>query len=185
VRQSLDAADYFSGFRGTAIGDALAAAVDLARATVSGTPDPTVSPIALTTGSSDGPVSILFLSDGTQTRGELEPLQGAQRASNARIPVYTIALGTPGGTLKDNFGGPGSRAVPPDPETLKAIASRTGGKFFDARSSDALRSAYADLGSKLGRAPAREELTSECLLAAALLLLAAGIASRPWVPRLP
>ena len=45
------------------------------------------------------PVSILFLSDGHQTRGLLQPLEGAARAKAAGIPVYTIALGTPNGAL--------------------------------------------------------------------------------------
>ena len=73
----------------------------------------------------------------------------------------------------------------PDPETLRAIAKTTGGKFFEARSQKAVRSAYASLGSHLGRVPGRSELTSRFVLLAAILLVLAGIVSRPWVPRLP
>src|SRR5207249_4129106 len=92
--------------------------------------------------STRGLVSVLFLSDGAQTRGDLLPLQGADRAKAAGIPIYTVALGTPGGTLSrdPNFGnggggfpsggggggfGFGSIPVPPDPGTLRAIADRT------------------------------------------------------------
>ena len=86
------------------------------------------------------------------------------------------------------FGGSGRRGgipVPPDPATLGAIARLTGGKFFNARSSDALQSAYKELGSKLGRVKGRKEVTNEVVFLAALALLAAGILSALWAPRLP
>ena len=41
--------------------------------------------------------AILLLSDGAQTAGILQPFEGAQRATTAKIPVYTVALGTPDG----------------------------------------------------------------------------------------
>jgi Ca-activated chloride channel family protein len=75
--------------------------------------------------------------------------------------------------------------VPPDPATLSAIAKLTGGRFFTARSSDALQSAYKELGSKLGRVPGHKEVTNELLALAALVLLAAGVLSARWAPRLP
>jgi Ca-activated chloride channel family protein len=75
--------------------------------------------------------------------------------------------------------------VAPDPATLRAIAQRTGGKFFAARSEKTLRSAYAGLGSRLGRTPANREVTSLFVLLAALLLVSAGVVSRLWAPRLP
>jgi Ca-activated chloride channel family protein len=75
--------------------------------------------------------------------------------------------------------------VPPDPETLRAIATTTGGKFFAARSAEALRAAYTNLGSELGRKPGRTEITYAFLAAAAGLLLAAGLLSAAWSPRLP
>ncbi|MDX6514739.1 MAG: Ca-activated chloride channel [Gaiellaceae bacterium] len=191
VRQSLDFAESFSGFGGTAIGDALDAAVTLARQTVPGIPTSTVQTIAFTSSTPSSPVTILFLSDGHQTRGVLQPLEGAQRAKVAEIPVYTISLGTPGGTLdRGQFGAPGGfgggrLSVAPDPATLRAIAQTTGGKFFAARSTKALRAAYTSLGSHLGRVRAQQELTARFVLLAALLLAAAGIVSRPWAPKLP
>ena len=62
-----------------------------------------------------------MLSDGAQTRGTLQPLEGADRAKSYGIPVYTVALGTPNGVI--NRGG-FSRPVPPDPVTLRQIAQR-------------------------------------------------------------
>src|SRR5438034_5529482 len=194
VREGLiDIADY-GGFGGTAIGDAVAAAVELGQEAVSGKGD--LASTAAPTGSARGLVSILFLSDGAQTRGDLFPLEGAQRAKAAGIPVYTVALGTPNGVLDlgSGFGGGGGgfgggfggpRRVPPDPETLRAIAQTTGGQFFEAKSSKSLNKAYAKLGSKLGRKPAKTEVTYEFLAAAAGLLVAAGLLSGAWAPRLP
>ena len=48
-----------------------------------------------------------------------------------------------------------------------------------------MRSAYSNLGSLIGRKAVQQEITSRFVLLAALLLLAAGIVSRPWAPRLP
>jgi Ca-activated chloride channel family protein len=217
VRQALDGADFFYASRGTAIGDALALSVDVGQQAVGNptSPPPGVivySPPAGQTGtrsfassssfaaaSANGLVSILFLSDGKQTRGELLPLEGAQRAKDAKIPVFTIALGTPNGTLdrsRAGFGGGGGGffggggaldriPVPPDPATLRAIARSTGGQFFAARDAKALGSAYEKLGSRLGRTPGKREITNLFLAAAAAALVAAGVLSVLWSPRLP
>jgi Ca-activated chloride channel homolog len=198
VRKALDTIQWFPSFGGTAIGDALAAAVTLGQQAVGGQNG---NLAAVTTAPPDtqtqGLASILFLSDGAQTRGELEPLDGAERARAAGIPVYTVALGTANGSL--NFGGgPGGNGypspspfggrrvpVPPDPDTLRAIAVRTGGQFFAARNAKSLQAAYSKLGSRLGRKPGRSEITYGFLAAAALLLVAAGLLSAFWSPRLP
>jgi Ca-activated chloride channel family protein len=211
VREALDNADYFFVGRGTAIGDALALAVDVGQQSIgkptSAPPDVIVyrpggyegkrsfaSSTSFAASSKGSPVSILFVSDGKQTRGELLPLEGAQRAHDARIPVFTVALGTPNGTLDRAraFGGGGGGGfdfgrmpVPPDPATLRAIATTTGGQFFPARSAEALSAAYAKLGSRLGRTPGKREVTDAFLAAAAAALIAAGVLSALWSPRLP
>ncbi len=194
VRSSVDALGTFPEAPGTAIGDALAAATQLAQTTLAdgsaASAEGSASTPAPATGSAGAsthpPVTVLFLSDGSQTRGLLQPLEGAARAKAARIPVYTIALGTPEGTITRYFGGfERTIPVPPDPQTLSAIAEETGGKFFDARSAIAVRSAYAHLGSTLGRVPGHKEITYAFLAAAAALLAAAGLLSTLWAPRLP
>jgi Ca-activated chloride channel family protein len=197
VRKSLDTIEWFPSFGGTAIGDALAAAVKLGQQAVGGQNGSLASAVAAAPDTqTKGLVSILFLSDGAQTRGDLEPLDGADRARAAGIPVYTVALGTPNGTLTfgggGGGGGPGPNPfgdrrvpVPPDPATLKAIADRTGGEFFAAQSAKSLQSAYSKLGSRLGRKPGKSEITYGFLAAAAVLLLAAGVLSALWSPRLP
>jgi Ca-activated chloride channel family protein len=192
VRQALDTIEWYPSFGGTAIGDALAEAVRLGQEAVGAGNGNLASTTTAPKESTHGLVSILFLSDGAQTRGTLLPLEGADRAKQAGIPVYTVALGTPNGTLQ--FGGQGfpggfgfsrSVPVPPDPATLRAIANHTGGQFFEARSAKSLRAAYSRLGSRLGRKPGTSEITFAFLLAAAGLLIGAGILSAAWSPRLP
>lgn len=173
VRDAIDALGTFSGRGGTAIGDALAAAVTL------GSRDVVAPPRA---GPSDA-VSILFLSDGEQTRGNLLPLQGAERARKAGFRVYTVALGTALGELILGEGQVVS--VPPDPDTLRAVARLTGGEFFAATSAAKTNRAYAKLGTTLGRTRADRDVTFVFVAAAAVLLLGATGLSIVRSPILP
>ena len=199
VRQALDTIQWYPSFGGTAIGDALAEAVRLGQEAAGGGNGNLASVTPAASRTTQGLVSILFLSDGAQTRGQLLPLEGADRARDAGIPVYTVALGTPNGTLQFGGGGPPrppqgfpngfgfgrNVPVPPDPATLHAIANRTGGQFFAARDAESLKSAYSKLGSRLGRKPGKTEVTYGFLALAAGLLVAAGLLSAAWSPRLP
>src|SRR5439155_18701013 len=106
VREALDTIQYFPSYGGTAIGDALAAAVTLGQQAVNGVNGNLAAVTSAPAAQARGLVSILFLSDGAQTRGTLQPLEGAERARAAGIPVYTVALGTPNGTLDFGFGRP-------------------------------------------------------------------------------
>ncbi len=206
VRTAVDEIDSFLVFGGTAIGDALETAVDLGqRATEPELPaeeeialpdlGPRRSFAQATACEEPGPASILFLSDGAQTRGILQPLEGAALAREACFPVFTVALGTPEGTIvRGPFGGggfdPGTGdsqriPVPPDPVTLRQIAETTGGEFSEAHTAAALEKAYANLGSRLGREPGETEITFLFVALAAGLLLAAGVLGVVVSPRLP
>jgi Ca-activated chloride channel family protein len=210
VSEAIDQTDFFRGFGGTAIGDAIALAVQVGLRSV-GVQGESVS--ALQSGrslaaytptaakprrSASTLVSILFLSDGHQTRGILRPLQGAAKARAAGIPVYTVSLGTTGNTTLRGFPGGfpgvggggggfgfGRRGLSPDPKTLKAIADDTGGKFYRAKSAGAVEDAYRSLGSKLGRKPGTTEVTDLFLAGGAFFLVLAGALSSLWSPRLP
>jgi hypothetical protein len=100
--------------------------------------------------------------------------------------VYTIALGTDGGTIL--AGPPGQEQVipvPPDRETLGAIAEYTGAESFDAESARALEKVYAGLGSRVGREDRPREVTAVFVAAGALLLAGAAGLSLLSAPRLP
>jgi Ca-activated chloride channel homolog len=206
VQQAVTDIDQFLVFGGTAIGDALEAAVILGKQVTGERPSEgeIAAPAPLGTRSlaqatlpcdrtQKSPVSILFLSDGAQTRGLLQPLEGAALAREQCFPVYTIALGTPDGVIERGpFGGfPGSQdqgqliPVPPDPDTLREIAEVTGGEFSEARTADSLEAAYENLGSRLGREPGKTEVTWLFVAVAAVLLVVAGIFATFVSPRLP
>ena len=95
------------------------------------------------------------------TTGDYEPLEAAQKAVDAGVPVYTVALGTDEGTVQgpDGYGGMRTIRVPPDRETLAQVAEKTGGTFFEAADEDALRSVYDEIGSQVGVDHEQKELT--------------------------
>lgn len=172
---------------GTALGDGIARAVELARSAADGTGSTGgVASRQLRDAKGHPLAAILLLSDGAQTRGVLSPGQGAERAQQAGIPVYTIALGTDGGTIL--AGPPGQEQVipvPPDRETLGAIAEYTGAESFDAESAGALEKVYAGLGSRVGREDRPREVTAVFVAAGALLLASAAGLALVGAPRLP
>jgi Ca-activated chloride channel homolog len=167
--------------QGTAIGDALARAVEvLEPLSAVGDSLPSAGAAIAPT---DRPLSaILMLSDGAQTSGLLPALQGAARAKSFDIPVYTVALGTPNGTL--NIRG-FSRPVPPDPAILRQIATETGGEFFATQSQARLNAVYEKLASRLGKKQEWRELTYVLVGLAAVFALGAGLLSMLWNERLP
>jgi Ca-activated chloride channel homolog len=175
---------------GTAIGDAPGRAVELARTTTRETGEPTEAgrTPSKVLKDEDGRAlaSILLLSDGAQTRGLLSPGQGAEQAQIAGIPVYTIALGTDEGTIL--AGPPGQEQVipvPPDRETLAAIAEYTGAETYDAESAETLEEVYENLGSRVGRVDRPREVTAMFVAGGALLLAGAFGAALVGAPRLP
>ena len=139
------------------------------------------------------PVSILFLSDGAQTRGLLQPLQGAALAKQAGFPVYTIALGTPDGVIERGaFGGLRDQdqgqliPVPPDPDTLREIAEMTGGEFSEARTAESLEDGVREprLAARPRARPERGHVAVRRRSRPALLVLA-GLVATVVSPRLP
>lgn len=163
---------------GTAIGDAIARGVELAQLAT--------GEEGATRGTPTKAGAVVLLSDGSQTRGALEPLQGADRARQAGIPVHTIALGTQQGTVTINRGGVDLVVlVPPDRLTLARIAEATGGSTFEATDADRLAAVYEQLGRVVATEDKPVEVTAAFVVAAAALLaLAIGLAGL-WAPRLP
>ena len=149
----------------TATGDALATALRLAR-TASGR---------------RAPAAIVLLSDGKSVRGR-DALAVADEARAARIPVYTVALGTASGTIEGSDGS--SQPVPPDPDTLRRIAERTNGRAYAIADADRLAAVYERLGSELSTEQRTEEMTSVAAGLGLVLLLAGVAAPLRWFGRL-
>jgi Ca-activated chloride channel family protein len=128
------------------------------------------------------PSAIVLLSDGAANLGE-SPVTVAQVARRDRIPIYTVALGTPSGVLDEGPLYP-PVPVPPDPQLMAQIASASGGRTFDAQSTDQLSSIYQALGRQLSTVPRKREITAEVALVAALLAVIALLASMRTATRL-
>ncbi len=114
------------------------------------------------------PAALVLLSDGSATDGAAADIVAAE-ARRLRVPIYTVALGTPDGTI--TLRGQ-TLNVPPDPEALERIASESGGQAFRAEDSDQLDAVYEKLGSQIGTEPEKQEITA--LFAGGALLLLAG-----------
>jgi Ca-activated chloride channel family protein len=118
------------------------------------------------------PAALVLLSDGSATDGQAAD-QVAAEAKRLRVPIYTVALGTPDGTI--TLQGQVLR-VPPDPDALKRIASASGGEAFRAQDSDQLDAVYNRLGSQIGTKPEKHEITA-AFAGLALLMLGGAVAS--------
>jgi Ca-activated chloride channel family protein len=163
---------------GTAMGDGLARGLQSAQ-----TPVPTQDG----KGTRKLPAIIVLLSDGKNTLGVNSPLEVARQARQARIPIYAIALGTESGEVvqRDPFGFTQHIPVPPDKETLRLIASTTGGRFFEAVSADDAEDIYSRIGTRLTSKPEKREVTVAFAGGAFALLLVGGALSLVWFGRLP
>jgi Ca-activated chloride channel family protein len=132
------------------------------------------------------PSAIVLLTDGASRRGQ-DPIAVAKQAARLKIPIYTVALGTPEGTIRARKPGGGTvtRPVPPDPASLAAIARASRGKAFTAEDADQLSTVYKSLGHQLGTRKAKREVTAAFVGGALLLLVAGSAMSLRWFGRLP
>jgi Ca-activated chloride channel homolog len=129
------------------------------------------------------PSAIVLLSDGRTTEGS-DPLIAAGQARKLRIPVYTVALGSPGATIPSP-GGFGRIPVPPDPETLREIAKLSRAQSYTVDEAGQLADIYRRLGSRLGSKREHRQVTAGFASGGALLLALALALSLRWAGRLP
>jgi len=178
--------DSLTAVGGTAMGDAIVHAVDIGRLPAPNDELEDGATPAPSTPGEDHPAVIVLLSDGYNSVGFWDPIDAANEALAANIPVYTVALGTPEGFVDIEQDGVLRRVrVPPDEETLRRIAEITGGRFFKAPTADELEEVYQDLGSKIGFDEVPKEQTVWFAGAAAALILVAGGLSIAWFNRFP
>jgi Ca-activated chloride channel homolog len=88
-------------------------------------------------------------------------------------------------TVPDNLGQLHTLNVPPDTETLAAIAETTGGHAFTAPTAEDLAQIYRSLGSRIGYTTEEREVTQWFAAAGLVLVVAgAGLAAH-WFNRFP
>ncbi len=89
---------------------------------------------------------IILLTDGSNNRGEIDPLTAADLAATYKVRVYTIGVGTnaPQAPIRIN----GQRMMMPvdiDEGTLQEIAKKTGGRYYRATNNESLKSIYQEI----------------------------------------
>lgn len=148
---------------GTAIGDALATATHRLRVSQSKTK------------------IVILLTDGENNAGNITPETAASLAKSFGIKVYTIGMGKEGGAripYADTTFGKRYREVLTylDENTLKLIASTTGGSYFRATDGQSLKRIYTDIDRfektkfEVTNAIVRKELVGYFLIPTMLLL---------------
>ena len=163
---------------GTAIGDALATATHRLEISASKTK------------------IVILLTDGENNAGSIAPETAAALAHSFGIKVYTIGMGKEGGAripYSDTTFGKRYREVLTylDEDTLKQIASLTGGRYFRATDTQSLQRTYTeiDLFEKTKFAVVssvnHKELASYILIPAALLLGIEILLSNTMLRKIP
>jgi Ca-activated chloride channel family protein len=150
LRQGLDRVNTGTIADGTAIGDAIAMAVNRLR------DQPSKSKV------------LVLLTDGNNNMGRISPLLAAETAKALGVKIYTIGAGIRGEApmpVKDDFGNTHIVMVPSDvdEDTLAKIAQMTGGQFFRATDTEKLAQTYAQIDrmEKTTHAVKRYEHVSE------------------------
>ncbi len=132
LQQNLERINVGIGDDGTAIGSAIAAAVNHLR----------------TTGTKSKVV--ILLTDGVNNSGKIPPLAAAEAARAVGVKVYTIGVGVRGKApvpVTDRAGHTHviMADVDVDEKTLQAVADETGGQFYRATDTDSLQKIYEQI----------------------------------------
>ncbi len=127
--QNLERVNVGLGDDGTAIGSAIAAAVNHLRTTKAKSK------------------VVILLTDGVNNSGKIAPLSAAEAARALGVKVYTIGVGVRGKAplpVRDERGKVHMMLmdVDVDEKTLQAVAKETGGLFYRATDTDSLRKIY-------------------------------------------
>ncbi|WP_426573450.1 VWA domain-containing protein [Aquihabitans sp. McL0605] len=165
----LAAIDGLKAANGTAAGDGLATAVDVIKADATANPTTT-----------DPYKAIILLADGDSSSGRTLADATAD-AVDAKVPVFTIAYGTPNATIVVDGKTMDAGA---DTTAIAAVSAATGGTDYTASSSGELSDVYGKIGTTIAAGTEDQELTVPLALAGALLLSLTLIGTMAWTPRL-
>ncbi|MDX1429243.1 MAG: VWA domain-containing protein [Rhodothermales bacterium] len=94
---------------------------------------------------------VILLTDGQNNRGEVDPVTAAEVAATLGVRVYPIGVGAYGEApfvIDHPFAGRQRRMmrVEIDEDMLRAVAEKTGGRYFRATDKEALREIYSEIG---------------------------------------
>ncbi len=139
---------------------------------------------------------VILMTDGVNNQGQVPPETAAEVAATLGVKIYTIAVGTHG-QAKTPVRGPFGRTqyrmmdVEIDEASLKEIASKTGGRYFRADSTETLQTIYGEI-DRLEKTEfesnaliLKEELFHWFVIPGAALLLLFAMGSFTWARRLP
>jgi Ca-activated chloride channel homolog len=129
------------------------------------------------------PARIVLMSDGTWTVGRTNE-EASVAATEANVPVSTIAFGTDNGTIRVPEQ-PYPIPVPVDRQALQEVADQTDGNFYSAASERQLTEVYENIGSSVGYETEQREISTWFIAGALLLSFAAAGFSLLWFHRLP
>lgn len=124
---------------GTAIGNAIAVAINRLRESTSKTK------------------TIFLISDGDNNAGNISPLEAAELARKYSIIIYPILIGRDGPVPypvgKDFFGRTVYKNVEftTNPQLLKEIAERTGGQYFEVKDYEQFRTTFTKILDSLAK----------------------------------
>jgi Ca-activated chloride channel homolog len=178
LQQNLERVSIGAVDDGTAIGSAIAAGVNRLRMT------PAKSKV------------VILLTDGMNNSGKISPLSAAEAAGALGVKIYTIGVGVRGKApipVKDPDGRLHLLMVPVDVDeaTLRAVADRTGGKFYRATDTDSLQKIYEQINGyeKSAQTVQRfehfEELYPWALIASLGVLALSSLLQHTRLRRLP
>jgi len=122
--------------------------------------------------------AIVLLSDGRRTNGP-DALQAARMAAERGVRVFTVGFGSTDGKATGMPGGM-SFFARLDEDTLKGIATITAADYFHAGTAEDLKKIYASLSTKFSLEATETEVSALFGMAAALLVILAGILSLLW-----
>ncbi len=178
LQQNLERVNTGLGEDGTAIGSAIAAAVNHLRTTTAKSK------------------VVILLTDGVNNSGKIPPLAAAEAARALGVKVYTIGVGVRGKApipVRDQKGNTHvvMADVDVDEKTLQAVAAETGGQFYRATDTDSLKQIYEQINryeksaQSVEKFEQVEELYRWSLFPSLALLSLWVLLQHTWFRRLP
>lgn len=145
------------------------------------TPVPTVTPAPLPEGTYL-PAAIVLITDGENNEAP-DPLAAAQTAADYGVRIYTVGIGSAGGTTLEVDGFTVHTRL--NEPVLQQIAQISEGIYYNAETQEELHTIYETLDTQFVIEPETMEVTSIFAGAGIFVFLIGGMFSLMWFSRLP